>query len=113
MYDPSKPEVTCIFLEIFSQVDQTQPSYMSKAVIHPYLSAEQFLTSLSTAASNELLFPENLRLTPDMISKNQPTAEKTPFSRNLEKSTSQLFGKKVNLKFISLIESLLTTPSCY
>ena len=106
--------MTCIFREIFfSQVDQTQTSYVSKAVVHPYLSAEQFLTSLTTAGSNEMLFPENLRLTPDMISKNQLTGEKTPLSGSSEKSNSQLFGKKVNVKFISLIESLLTTPFCY
>lgn len=107
MYDPSKPRG-----DMYLQVDQTQTSYVSEVVVSPYLSAEQFLTSLSTAAPNEMLFPENLRLTPDMISKNQLTTEKTPLSGSSEKSNSQLFGKKVNLKFISLVESLLTTPFC-
>lgn len=104
MYNPSVQEAST-FLEIFffSQVDQTRTPHVSKAVFPPYPSAEQFLTSLSTASSNPLRFPENLRITSDMISKNQPTAEKTPVSKNSEKFNSQLFGENVSIKFISRI----------
>ena len=118
MYNSSVQEASN-FVEIFffSQADQSRTPYVSKAVFPPYPSAEQFLTSLSTASSNPLRFPENLRITSDMISKNQPTAEKTPVSKNSEKFNSQLFGEKVGIKFISRISRvspfLLTIFSIY